>query len=216
MAWFPWRKTLGTRATHTHDIKCEAWVNRLLPPRTNVGGFLPKVTIALTNQGEAMEYAQVDPWVAPYDGPIGEMNVAEPPLTGLPGFRLTGGWKATERKRFRITFTEVAVPNPGTYMLRVLVSKRVPVSPEDAERWVRAFRHAHSEEYRGAVEAMAKGSVDEGTWLEVDPPNAYRLVGVLKLTPVHYFRVHPLGVLIGFFSLVLALAGLVVAAFALA
>lgn len=213
MGFVPWRKRLGVRSTHTHDIKCEAWVNRLRPPRSNVPVFLPKVTLALTNQGEAMEYGQVDPYVAPFDGPVGEMSVAEPRFTDLPGFRLIRGWESGERKKFRITFSEVAVPKPGTYILRVLVSKRVPVSPEVAERWVRALRTVPSAEYTEIIQAMGEGSVGGESILEVQPPKAYRMVGILKLTPVHYFKVHSLGVLVGFFalvsSLVLGLAALI-------
>lgn len=103
--------------------------------------FVPRFKLVLTNNGAALEGAQISAQVAEWDLPIGQIHTGTFPVewqdTGA-SFSVTD-WKPGEKRTFDVKPAPSVFPRPGTYALRVQVSRGKTKITTAREMWTKSL-----------------------------------------------------------------------------
>jgi hypothetical protein len=190
---------LGGTWQSTHNFHFEAWVNRLQVPRSNTQTFAPKLTVYLKNVGDLIEHATISVEVTRYEGAVSAMGNVTEGWQSDKTFQVHD-WKQEDTKKFQVKISEHLLPTPGSYIIRVLLDKRVHEDPEVARQFIQLWNDAmRQRRMPPELPDSSQRSIDGSSGsLSLEGDQAYRTIRVLKATPIHYFHVHPLATSIAF------------------
>jgi hypothetical protein len=182
------------------------------PPLYATAFFLPRVKLRITNDGPAIDAASIAVDACESDGPIG----AAPSITDgwLEAHNEPSKpWPTGEAWRFTFTIAGRTIPRPGTYIVRIRVTRWRRQGPPEEELSRQLREQAEGKAAPRATEFLIK------QFAEGEPREARRAEQVFAGTVIDYFRVEPLSSVLTFAiatgSLLAALASLTLALVAL-
>jgi hypothetical protein len=112
--------------THPLGAKCDVRVRRW-PPFFSVLFFLPRIEVALTNDGQPIERGSATLWVIDYDGPIGDRGELRNRAWNDTAHQEVTNWSTGGTRIFRFTIRSRNLAHEGTYVARVEVARFRPL-----------------------------------------------------------------------------------------
>lgn len=187
------------------------------PPFYATAFFLPRLTIKIKNAGPVLPRTTVGLYIGAYDGPIGEIPSAQIEWVDTEHKEIEGDWRPGESKRLRFTVRSRNLPHEGTYVLKLLVTKLLPLGTLHEETMQALGPGDVPPETRSAV---MRSSREMWERMGIDPHREQTGGAeghcIHTIYVVDYFRVEPIssvltfGLVLGTLLTALATLGLIV------
>jgi hypothetical protein len=186
------------------------------PPFYATTFFLPELDVKITNEGDELPDTSFGLYVRAYDGPIGSIPSLTDDWVDTVHEPVKGPWRTGESKRISFTVRARSLPHEGTYVLKILATKFVPLGTL-REEIMRVVGEDDVPEVTG--KAVMRSSLwaleNQGVDPDAPQPGAFRGESLHTIHVVDYFRVEPLSSVLTFMvatgSLLGALTGIVLA-----
>jgi hypothetical protein len=186
------------------------------PPFYATALFPPRVNLRIKNMGETLPRTTAGLYVAAYDGPIGEISSRAMGWVDSAHVENEGDWKPGETHRIRLRVSGRNLPNEGTYVLKLFITKWVPLGTPYEEAMAATEGDDVPEETK---RALLRSSQESWQRMGIDPhreqPGGFKGEGIHEIVIIDYFRVEPLSSVLTFWlvvaTLLIALATFVLA-----
>lgn len=205
--------TAGGEHPFTFTLRQPRW-----PPFYATAFFLPRVNLKIKNAGPVLPRTTFGLYIAAYDSPIGSIPSAQIEWVDTEHKEVEAEWQPGESKRLRFRVRSRNLPHEGTYVLKLLVTKFLPLGTP-YEETLGALAEV-DDVLPETKEALMQSSRDVWEHIGIDPhreqTGAFKGQGIHTIFIVDYFRVEPISsvltflVVVGTLMLALATLGLVV------
>jgi hypothetical protein len=113
----------GYLSSHSFDIH---FLRPSWPPFYATALFLPRVKVRIRNDGELIEAPSFSAYLAPYDGPIGDIPGLKEGWRDVFHLAWEKKWKAGKRRSILVKVPPEHLPKAGTYVMRFHICSRRP------------------------------------------------------------------------------------------
>jgi hypothetical protein len=208
-------KRLEWTAGGSHPFEFELRLPRW-PPFFATALFEPRIRLSITNAGSALPRTTFGLYITEYSGPPGDIPSIGDGWVDTDHKEIHGNWQPGEKRRLRFTVRSRNLPHDGTYALKLLVTKMVPLGTLYEQTLELANADDLPKETR---EALLRSSQEEWERRGIDPhkpqPHASGGEEIHRIFVIDYFRVEALSNVLTFglviATLLLAVGTLVLA-----